>query len=56
MMSSCRSNVTAKSTKATSKGSKIPTVPKKEPLSHENQELLKRLLITIAKGERSIER
>ena len=29
---------------------------KPEGLSHENQELLKRLLITISKGERSIER
>ena len=60
-MSSCRSTVTAgrSSTKAgsnyASKTTKA-TVPKNEPLSHENQELLKRLLITIAKGERSIER
>lgn len=34
------------------------TLHKKRPeeLSHENQELLKRLLVTISKGERSIER
>lgn len=30
--------------------------PKKQGLSDENEELLKRLLITISKGERSIER
>ena len=35
---------------------KILSKEKPETLSHENQELLKRLLITISKGERSIER
>ena len=36
--------------------SKILQKEKIEALSHENQELLKRLLVTISKGERSIER
>jgi len=35
---------------------KIHQNEKAEALSHENQELLKRLLVTISKGERSIER